>query len=91
MRENDPAALVRELLPDTDLVVGVRAIVEIDAVIYERMLDVIFWVDNPNVPEDPTLEFGPERADAVVMNRWGLPEYRRRWRVIARSLGLGKK
>jgi hypothetical protein len=85
MRQNDPAVLVRQLLPGTDLIVGVRARVEMEAVRAEGMLDVVFWIDRPGIPEDPTQEFGPELCDAVVPNHWGLPEYHAR---LAALVGL---
>jgi hypothetical protein len=86
LRAHDPAFLVRQLLTGTNIICGVRARIEMQAIRDERMLDIVYWIDRPGIPEDPTLEFGPELCDVIVPNWWDLPSYHQRWRTIAGSL-----
>ena len=90
LRAGDPAALARVTLRSGDINVGVRALVEIEAVRREHLVDVAVWVDRPGLPDDPTLEFGPEQCDLILPNRWGLPELHGRLRNLANSWGVLK-
>jgi hypothetical protein len=87
MRANDPAALARETLRHGDICVGIRAIVEIEAVRREGLVGLIIWIDR-DVPPDPTLEFGSEQADIVIENRWDLPAFHARLRRLANAMGV---
>ena len=89
LREQDPAALARASLADGDLVVGVRAAVEMAAT--RCLTDFIIWIDRPGIPDDPTLEFGEEVADVILPNRWGLAEYHERLKRLATALGIVQK
>ena len=88
MRAHDPAALARAVLENSDMLVGVRAAVEIDQVIKEQLVDIIFWIDRPGIPFDPTIEFNSEKCHLVIQNHWGLSEYYHRLAMIAKSLGV---
>ena len=87
LRRDDPAALARETLRHGELCVGVRARVEIEAVIRERLVDLVLWIDR-DVPPDPTLEFGPEVATVILPNRGTLADLHGRLRALARAWGL---
>lgn len=87
LRADDPAFLARKTLAGGDLSVGIRARVEIEAVQRERLVDLTLWVDRA-VPPDPTLEFGPEMADVVIQNHWGLSELYARLAKFANALGI---
>jgi hypothetical protein len=88
MRKDNPSALAEEMLQDSTLLVGVRARVEMQAVIEKKLCDLVVWVDRPGIPVDPTLEFGPELCDLTIHNWWDVPEYLRRWRNLADTLGV---
>ncbi len=85
MRRNDPAALGRLVLINSNLIVGIRAHCEMQAMLNEKLIDVNFWIDRPNQPGDPTLEFGPQLCHSIVPNWWDVPTYLERWSVIAKS------
>jgi hypothetical protein len=88
MRAHNPSALAEEMLQGSTLLVGVRARVEMQAVIAKKLCDLVVWVDRPGIPPDPTLEFGPELCDITIHNWWDVPEYLRRWRNLATTLGV---
>lgn len=88
MRENDHAALAKEVLENSNFLVGVRAQVEIEEVIRLELCDIIYWVDRPSAPFDPTLGFDASFCDVVIQNHWGIPEFHRRIERIAKSFGL---
>jgi hypothetical protein len=88
MRAHNASALAEEMLKDSTLLVGVRARIEMQAVIEKRLCDLVIWVDRPGIPHDPTLEFGPELCDFTIHNWWDVPEYLRRWRNLATTLGV---
>lgn len=92
MREHDPAALAREILgTDGNLLVGVRASIEMETVIKERLTDYNLWIDRPSVNFDPTMGFGPDICDAIIPNWWGIREYHIRLWAFARLIGLKAK
>lgn len=65
---DDPAALVRALVPDQDVIVGPRRRREINEARRHRLVQCVVWIDRPGLPRDPTLEFGPELADLFIPN-----------------------
>lgn len=87
MRASDPAALARAVLARGDIANGIRARVEIEAVIRERLTDEIWWVHR-DVPADDTLEFGPEVATLTVDNSGTLAELHRTLEGLARERGI---
>jgi len=84
-RRDDPEALLRDCLAESDLVVGCRAAGELALV--RRAVDLVLWVDR-DVPPDWTLEYGPEACDLVVPNRGTLPELHARLERICKFAGL---
>ena len=92
MRKDDPARLARDILyPDSNLLVGVRARIELHQVIYERLTDINIWIDRPSTYFDTTMGFGPDSCDIVIPNWWGLAEYHTRLWAVARFLGLKER
>lgn len=87
LRHADPAALVRDVLRDNDLVVGVRDGDEIRAAREEGLVKLLIWIDR-DVPPDPTLQYGPEECDVRLDNRGDLAAFHRRLDRLARALGL---
>lgn len=66
LRRDDPLFLVRRVLADGDLVVGLRDAEEV-ARLPEIGVDLLIWIHR-DVPVDPTCKFGPEDCDVVVHN-----------------------
>ena len=87
LRRDDPARLARETLAVGDLCVGVRARVEMEAVISEGLVDLVLWVDR-DVPPDLTLEFDAGLADVILPNHGTVAELHGRLRRLARALGV---
>lgn len=85
LRRDDPAHLARKTLEHGDLCVGVRSLVEIEAVRAEGLCDLIVWVER-DVPADDTLEYDSSKADIIVENRWDLPAFHRRLDRLAGGL-----
>lgn len=65
---DDPARLVREAFRAGDVANGVRRAAELEYARRESLADLVVWLHNPSVPQDPTLEFGPEVSDLVIVN-----------------------
>lgn len=88
LRERDPAYLAREVLRQGELCVGVRSRGEMQAVVDERLVDVLLWVDR-DAPDDPTLEYGVDDFPFVVIRNHGtLAEFYARLGWLARGLRI---
>lgn len=88
MRKDDPAALARVTLEKGDLCVGVRSHVEMRAVLDQKLVDLTVWIHRPNVPNDPTLEFGRGLADVVIENAGTLTDFHGKLYNLAATLGV---
>lgn len=84
LRRSDTAYLARQTLIDGDLCVGIRSRLEIEAVRAEKLVDLVIWIAR-TVPTDPTLQYGPEMADIVIQNYWGVAEFHERLQRLAKS------
>ncbi len=85
-RHDDPALLVRMALGAGDVVVGVRGRIELHTVQQERLIDYSVWVDNPDVPVDPTVEFVEADCDFSIPNHGAYTDLYRRIDVLVRML-----
>lgn len=75
-RKQDPCLLIRRALSnDANVITGVRGLPEIDAAIAEGLFTHIVWINRPGTPVDPTLDFGSERANVVILNDGTLEEF----------------
>ena len=54
---------------------GVRDKIEVLAARNEGLVDLIVWIENKNVPADPTLKFGPEDCDIIIQNSGSLDSF----------------
>ena len=86
IRVNDPGKLLREALEVGPLTGGIRDYAE--AVAARSLVDLIVWIQNDNVPEDPTLMFGPDMADVVIQNNGTLFDLREKLTRFAKFSGL---
>ncbi len=77
-RRDDPARLIRDSLALGEIVVGIREKVEIEAARQQKLINHYLWIDNPFVPPDPTLSYGPELCDDVITNEGLLCELHRK-------------
>jgi hypothetical protein len=68
LREREPGILIKTALGHGDMVVGCRDKAEIDYLRSENLVDLIIWVERAGFEKDPTIEFGPEVADIVILN-----------------------
>ena len=64
----DDAYLARLTLKHGDVCVGIRARAEMDAVLAEKLVDLVIWIEKPDVEPDDTLEFGDDVADVILKN-----------------------
>lgn len=67
-RRTDPARLVRMGLGVSDLAVGIRDVVELQAVKQQRICSLLIWIDRPGIPVDPTVTYTKEDCDEVIVN-----------------------
>ena len=88
LRENGPTTLIRKALEHGEITGGVRDYEEIVAAREENLIDIIVWVDNNRVPEDPTVKFTQRECDLVIPNHWSLDEFYRRIVRFAEFAGL---
>lgn len=75
MREQDQCFLARKVLESGDIAAGLRDKKEIEAVRAEKLFNHIIWIHRPGAPKDPTVTYGPEDCDNVILNNGGLFEF----------------
>jgi len=89
LRVDDQAALVRACRDKgAKILNGIRSRIEITAAKREGLTGLVVWIERPGIPNDPTLEFGPEVSDHVLFNDRGLDELRSALSAIARQYGF---
>lgn len=85
-RHDDPTMLVKMALGAGDVVVGVRGKIELHFVQQQKLIDYTVWVDNPRVPDDPTVEFGMADCDFSIPNHGAVTGLYRRIDVLVEML-----
>lgn len=53
-----------------------------------KTIDAHIWIENPRCPPDPTLTFGRDMADFVILNDGTLDEYRQRLEAFVVRFGM---
>lgn len=87
-QKHGPLVLVTQCLRESDLIVGSRDILELAAIRCASLVDLVVWIDR-DVPEDPTLNFGPDECDIVISNRGSIESFQRRLtRLFGRFAGV---
>lgn len=87
LRARDPLRIVRECLEKSDIVVGPRDDGEIVHARETDLIDLAIWIER-EVPEDPTMTYGPELCDIVVLNLGPLHRMHESLRALARFAGV---
>ncbi len=85
-RKDDPAKIVKQMLLNGNLVVGLRGYKEIIAA--KELTDLVIWISNNRVAIDNTMEFGSEVCDIVVENHTTLEDYYKKLHRLANSLQI---
>ena len=100
VRWDDPAMFTRMVLGDADVITGIRAKAELWTSWGEQHIDQIIWVDRPNTPIDPTLQYSRKdleclpmgsrqtRGLLVLLNTRDLDNLEKRVCEIAQRLGV---
>lgn len=71
VRRSDPTLLAKMNLAEGDMVVGPRDDFEVYEIMNQGVADVSIWIENPRVAPDPTVKFGAQDCDLVLMNDGG--------------------
>ena len=88
LRAKDPLVLVKQCLEVSDLVVGSRELIELEAMRAANLVDLVVWIER-DVPRDLTLTYGPDECDVVISNRGSIEAfYQRLDRLFSRFAGL---
>lgn len=77
-RDPDLTLIVRMLLGEGDVVVGLRGEGEFAACVRDRVFDLSVWVERPGVERDFTVEFRREDCDIVLSNDGSLSDLDRK-------------
>lgn len=77
LRRFNPTRLIDLALATGDIVTGIRGKPEILAA-KEHSVDHILWIDRPGFPVDPTVDFGPEVADEIIVNDGTLEDFHKK-------------
>lgn len=90
LRKDDPCFLIKRVLRDGDMVVGIRDKVEIQALKESKLVKEIIWVDaSKRVPEkDPTVNFTAEDCTMVLDNNSGIDSLYLKVYCLAQHIGL---
>jgi hypothetical protein len=90
LRKNDPLFLVRRVLKQGDLVVGIRDKEELDCCRASGWFKRIIWVDAlSRIPEgDATVKFKPADCDEIIFNNTTRAEFVQRILLLCQRLDL---
>ena len=87
LREHDPAFLARQTFERGDIAVGIRDANEMQAVLDEELIDLAIWIER-DVPPDPTLTYGPEFCDVIVLNTGEIEAMYARLEALSKAMGI---
>jgi hypothetical protein len=91
-RKDDPSRLVRDLLGYADIVVGVRAGIELHHARHvDKLIDHAVWVHRPGTPADTTVTYTESDCDEVLVNAGNLKVLEATVLELADRLGLTTK
>lgn len=78
-RGQEPTLLARLTLARGDIVDGIRARFEFESCRQQQVFDRAIWIERPGCEPDPTLEYGPDDCDDVLLNDGSIVDLGRRW------------
>lgn len=82
-RATDYDLLVRMCLSRGDVAIGIRGNLEFNTAVYKQTVGLAVWIDNPRVPVDATVEYGPGDCDLIIPNHGSKRElYSRLQRLV---------
>jgi hypothetical protein len=88
LRVADPRLLVRLLLSKADIVVGIRGAIELEACARDGLIDLSVWINKPEIPIDPTIEYGSTDCDITIDNTSCKLAYFNKLDKLAKTLKL---
>jgi hypothetical protein len=68
---DDPAKFYRDCLAEQDILCGIRTKEDIIACRAAGLVDLWIWIERKFTPKDPTVTYGPEHCDIVLLNNGG--------------------
>lgn len=91
LRKPDPTILVRMSLANGDVLAGLRGYSELKTCLDCSVINIAVWVDRPDVPPDPTVDFTEDDCHLTVRNAGSLAEYHARLDKLFDIMGLPRK
>lgn len=91
LRKHDVTSIARWSMAKADMVVGIRALPELQACLRDRVITHAIWVNNPRVEKDPTVEFSVQDCGYIVDNTGSLAEYHATLANFCNSIGIQTK
>lgn len=86
LRADDIGFTARQALAQSDMIVGVRGMLELEFLSRTGMIDLSVWIDNSRVSPDKTVEYGAEDCDVVVHNHGARLDFFRRLHRLVRAV-----
>lgn len=75
LRGDNPGYLLQKVLERQNLVAGLRDRCEIEYGRSHNLVDLFVWIESNRVKVDPTVAFGPEDCDIVILNNSSLQDF----------------
>lgn len=86
-RKDDPAKIIKASLDKGEIVIGIRDILELDAMKQQNLVDLIIWIER-RVPMDVTVTFKRDDCDIIIENNGTIPELYARIEKFVKFAGL---
>jgi hypothetical protein len=84
----DGIRLYAEMIPDNDILNGIRKKGELDACQDRGLVDLSIWIDRPGAFESHSLELSPGDCDIIIPNYGTLEDLHRRLARLATVLSI---
>jgi len=83
----NPTRLYARMRRDTDILNGIRTEQEFTACKTTKMFDLAIWIECDSAPPDPSLTYGKDACDVIVLNCM-TPQFFERLERLANALGI---
>ncbi len=87
-RRYDKLKLISLAVKQADIITGIRDIHELNQAKYYGLIDLVVWINNPNIVEDPTMTFDCKVADIMILNEGSIYDFQKRLAAFANFAGL---